>query len=421
MPVDGTSSRLGSPVTMLREYRIALPDESRGRLLAAELVDRGHRWVRLRPVYLPHLDLANPFFGEPGFSRPELEGWWHVTSVVDELVPDDDMEDHQLECEEVAVAAVARRHQGFCDGGSMADRETLLRHLDLRGLLHDQTQEQAYRRRAAIARSFPARRVVPPPLVAAAAPVEGGLPPLLDTVRVAASRLHADGTATPVTDWWLTGEPEHYEDDQELLSGLFDAVLHQGTCSPHTAEQVPLLAGIVGHDQVAAPYRAFLLFLLAEAGTVGRRLAARDADRRSALGLGFGQNAEETTAQNAVAAVAPALLRRWPEECEAVRCGLAFLAAGFPDSARAAGVIEPIAEMAAACAERHRAAMMRLAHALASADGEALRARYSEAIAGTPVRLTGIPSPVAPATAAGLHILHLMLESETDLILQAGA
>ncbi|NAS26814.1 hypothetical protein GT755_34735 [Herbidospora sp. NEAU-GS84] len=67
------------------------------------------------------------------------------------------------------------------------------------------------------------------------------------------------------------------------------------------------------------------------------------------------------------------------------------------------------------------AAMVRLAHALASADGEALRARYSEAIAGTPVMLTGIPSPVAPATAAGLHILHLMLESETDLILKAGA
>lgn len=39
---------------------------------------------------------------------------------------------------------------------------------------------------------------------------------------------------------------------------------------------------------------------------------------------------------------------------------------------------------------------------------------YSAAIAVTPVRLTGIPGPAAPTTAAGLHILHLMLESEAD-------
>jgi len=369
-------------------------------------------------MYLPHLDPANRLFGKPEFSRPELEGWWQVSSVVDELAVDSDAEDHQRECEEVAVAALARSHRGFCEGGSIAHRETLLRHLNLDGLLHDLSQEQAYERRVAVARTFPAPRDIPAPLVAAASNSTEGLPSLLDTVRAVASRLEADGAATQMTSWWLTDEAAQFEDDQELLFELSDAVLHQGTCSPHTAEQIPLLAGLIEHEQIAAPCRAFLLLLLGESGTVGRRLAAQDADRRSALGLGSVQSPDEAAAQHAVEAVAPALLRRWPGECEAVRSGLAFLAAAFPAGARTAGIIQPIAEMAATSSEHHRATMLRLAHALASADDAALRSTYSAAIASTPVELTGIPSPAAPATAAGLDIMHRMLELETALVLE---
>ncbi|MFI0366439.1 hypothetical protein ACH35V_01085 [Actinomadura sp. 1N219] len=421
MSGERVSQESGSPVAMLREYRFAMPDEDHGRLLAADLADRGHRWVRMRPMYLPHLDPANRLFGKPEFSRPELEGWWQVSSVVDELATEDATESHQRECEEVAVAALARSHLGFCEGGSIAHRETMLRLLDLDGLLHDLPQEQAHERRVAVARSFPTPQDIAAPTVAAAAPITRGLPSLLDTVRAVARRLETDGAATQMISWWLTDEAAQFEDDQELLFELSDAVLHQGTCSPHTAEQIPFLTGIIEHEQVAAPFRAFLLLLLTEAGTVGRRLAAQDADRRSALGLGSVQSPDETAAQNAVEAVAPALLRRWPGECEAVQSGLAFLAAAFPDRAQTAGIIQPIAELAATSSEHHRTAMLHLAHALASADEAALHATYSAAIASTSIRLTSIPSPTAPATAASLDVLHRMLQLETALVLKLSA
>ncbi|WP_165969355.1 hypothetical protein [Actinomadura sp. KC06] len=284
MPGERVTQESGGPVAMLREYLFAMPDEDHGRLLAADLADREIAGCGCGRCTLPHLDPANPLFGKPEFSRPELQGWWQVSSMVDELAIDDAAASHQRECEKFAVAALARSHRGFCEGGSIAHRETMLRLLNLDGLLHDLPQEQAYERRVAVTRSFPAPRDVPAPTVAAAAPTTSGLPSLLDTVRAVASRLETDGAATQMISWWLTDEAAQFENDQELLFELSDAVLHQGTCSPHTAEQIPLLAGLIEHEQVAAPFRAFLLLLLAEAGTVGRRLAAQDADRRSALG-----------------------------------------------------------------------------------------------------------------------------------------
>ncbi|TMQ88346.1 hypothetical protein ETD83_39660 [Actinomadura soli] len=47
--------------------------------------------------------------------------------VLGTLAIDDATEDHQRECEKVAVAALARSHRGFCEGASIAHRETLLR------------------------------------------------------------------------------------------------------------------------------------------------------------------------------------------------------------------------------------------------------------------------------------------------------
>ncbi|WP_157574016.1 hypothetical protein [Nocardia jejuensis] len=390
-------------------------------MLATDLIDRGHRWVRVRPIYLPHLDPASALFGMPEFSQPELEGWWQVRSVVDELAIDDDAADHQRGCEHVAAVTLARSYCGFLEGGSMAHRETLLRHLNLDGLLHDLPQEDAYEQRGAVTRSFPPPRDIPAPTIAAATPARKELPPLLDTVRAVATRLDADGAATPRTNWWLTDDAEQFEDDQEVLSCLSDAVLYQGTCSPDTAEQIPLLAGIIEHEHVSIPYRAYLVLLLGATGTVGRRLAAQNADRRSALGLGSVQSPDETAAQKAVETVASSMLRRWPTECDAVRNGLAFLAAAFPSSAHTAGVVQSIAEAATTRPEHHQATMLRLAHAVASAHDAALHSAYSAAIASTPIELTNIPSPVAPATAAGLEVLHRMLELETNLVLKIDA
>ncbi|WP_344890015.1 hypothetical protein [Actinomadura meridiana] len=58
---------------------------------------------------------------------------------------------------------------------------------------------------------------------------------------------------------------------------------------------------------------------------------------------------------------------------------------------------ESIAEMADCCSECHRAAMLRLAHVLASADDVALHATYSAAIASTPIALASISSTAVPS------------------------
>lgn len=53
-----------------------------------------------------------------------------------------------------------------------------------------------------------------------------------------------------MTTWWLTDDAAAFENDRELLFELSDAVLHQGTCSPHTTEQIPLLTGLIEHGCV---------------------------------------------------------------------------------------------------------------------------------------------------------------------------
>ncbi|MFB8419257.1 hypothetical protein ACFC63_27495 [Streptomyces albidoflavus] len=66
------------------------------------------------------------------FSRPELEGWWSVRSLVDEEAPGPDAEFHQQECEQVAVDAVGRENGGFRDVGSVVGRENHARPLGSR-------------------------------------------------------------------------------------------------------------------------------------------------------------------------------------------------------------------------------------------------------------------------------------------------
>ncbi|WP_067694396.1 hypothetical protein [Nocardia jejuensis] len=224
--------------------------------------------------------------------------------------------------------------------------------------------------------------------------------------------------AMRVTNWWLSEEATQLKDDRELLARLHDSVLHQVRCTPQTVEPIELLAGVFRNDRVAAPFRLWLVLLIAEIGTVGRRLAAQDADRRSALELGVILSAHELAVERAVEAIARVLLRRWPDECEAVRCGLAFLSAAFPDSAYEVGIIESIGEFAATC-EPHRAAMLTLVYALASAEESALPYSYKAAITITPIELSDIPSPLAPAVFAGLDVLHRMLQLESGLVFAA--
>ncbi|MEV0695308.1 hypothetical protein [Streptomyces sp. NPDC050388] len=165
-------------------YSVAAPSEADARSVASAMARRGHRWVTVRPVHLPYLDPGNGLFGKPEFSRPELEGRWSADSLVDEEVPGPASEFHQHGCEQAAVEALGRAHGGFWDGGSLADRETMLSGFDHRGPAHELDQEHAHRIRRDVLSGFPPPTEEPAP----AAPlrcstVERPLPPVLECVR----------------------------------------------------------------------------------------------------------------------------------------------------------------------------------------------------------------------------------------------
>ncbi|HEX2315530.1 MAG TPA: hypothetical protein VHJ17_17430, partial [Thermomonospora sp.] len=300
------------PAAMLADFWAFAPDEERARALADALAARGHRWVRVRPVHHPHLDPEHRLFGRPEFSRPELEGWWQVGALVDEQAPDPAAEFHQHHCESIEVAAVAREHGGYLEGSSMGHRETMLRFAERTGLVHELGMEEAHAARRAVIAGFPAPREPMSPSVPLDCPDGGDLPPLLETTRQVARDV-------PGAEWWLSDEADGFEDDDALVFHLADSAMHQGTCYPHTAREVRLLAGLAARRDVRPRSRTLLIDLLAEAGTIGRRLVAATADRRRALGLGFEESDDERAARRAVEAEAPALLARWDEECEAVR------------------------------------------------------------------------------------------------------
>jgi hypothetical protein len=404
---------------MLVDHWVVIPDEARGRLVAAALAKRGHRWVRVRPVYLPHLDPRNRLYGKPEFSRPELEGWWQVRSVVDEQAADRDAEFYQQACERIAVAAIGRAHGGFHEGGLTAHRQTLMSHLDLDGLVHELSEDQAFRLRHAAVATFPPQSEPLRPVTPLRFPDGRTLPPLLDSVREVARRLQAEGRMSEVTAWWLTDEADDFEDDRQLLFELADSVMHQGTCYAHTASEMPLLAGLAVDEAVHPVFRSCLLVFLAEAGTIGQRLVAGDADRRIALGAGLDESEPERATRRAVEAAAPGLLARWGDECEAVRFGLAALAAVCPNAARSSGVIAPIVRMADEASETHRATALRLAAHLAEDDEDVLAVALTEAIGTSVINPDDVPSPNAPVRGAALSVLKSMLEQEISLLLQA--
>lgn len=79
-------------------------------------------------------------------------------------------------------------------------------------------------------------------------------PPLLACVRQVAGALAArGGRAADGITWWLTAPAEEFTDDRSVLFGLDDSPPHQGTCCPHTAGEIPLLAGLAAHEECVPP------------------------------------------------------------------------------------------------------------------------------------------------------------------------
>ncbi|MFF8568894.1 hypothetical protein ACF06N_28545 [Streptomyces albidoflavus] len=79
-------------------------------------------------------------------------------------------------------------------------------------------------------------------------------PRLLECVRQMAGTLAArEGKLPDGITWWLTAPAEEFPDDRSALFGLADSPLHQGTCCPHTAGEIPLLAGLAVHQEWVPP------------------------------------------------------------------------------------------------------------------------------------------------------------------------
>ncbi|MEW2622584.1 hypothetical protein [Streptomyces sp. NPDC048106] len=407
-----------SAARMVVHYSVAAPSEADARSVASALARRGHRWVTVRPVYLPHLDPGNRLFGKPEFSRPELEGWWSVDSVVDEETPDPASEFHQHDCEKAAVEAIGRAHGGFWLGGSLAGRETMLPGFDHRGLVHELDQEHAHRIRRDVISRFPPPPEEPAPATPLRCAVAGRpFPPVLDCARqVARDQEARQGSLPDGTAWWLTSEADDFSDDHEVIFELADSVMHQGTCYPHTADEIPLLAGLACHEDVRPAHRALFTTFLFEAATIGRRLTASGADRRVALGLPLEETADELAARHAVEAAAPHLLSRWDGEDEAVQFTLAALAAATRHSASRAC----IRHLAERWTTGPRTDALRLAAALARSDDVEVAAVLRGIAESGAIRPHRVPSPLAPTRGAALNLLKTLVEREMSPLLASG-
>ncbi|MFE1782946.1 hypothetical protein ACFW9F_10220 [Streptomyces sp. NPDC059506] len=400
---------------MVVHYSVAAPSEADARSVASALVQRGHRWVTVRPVYLPHLDPGNRLFGKPEFSRPELEGWWSVDSLVDEEAPDPASEFHQHACEKMAVEAVGRAHGGFWNSGSLATRETMLPGFDHRGLVHELDQKHAHHIRRDVISRFPPPTEEPAPATPLQCTVaEHPFPPVLECARqVARDQEAQQGDLPDGTAWWLTSEADSFSDDHEVIFELANSVMHQGTCYPHTADEIPLLAGLACHEDIRPAHRALFTTFLFEAATIGQRLAASGADRRVALGLSLEETADELAARHAVEAVAPYLLDRWDSEDEAVRFTLAALAAATRHSASDTR----IRHLAERWATGPRTDALRLAAALAETDDTAVVTVLRSMVESGVIPPGKVPSPLAPTRGAALNLLKPLIEREMSPLL----
>ncbi|MBO2464324.1 hypothetical protein [Actinomadura violacea] len=446
------------------QYGVAVPDETSARSVAEALVERGHRWVTVVPLdRLRRLPKAEHLIRrEREFSGPELAGWWHAGSLVDEQAPagapltytvaetldemsrqepDSYAEGIQQEHERAAVEALARRHGGFAGSGWTSLRAGTLRDpasqrpapelFDLGGLVGELDQEQAHAVRRSVTAGFPPG----PERLPGTERLEcdGGereYPPLLECVRSVAGRLLenrrdplAGSAAASRKPWdaaltggvvaaWSAAEDDDFDDDGDVGFWLEESVLRQGICFPHTAEGVPLLAGLAVHDDVHPAHRAEAVACLFAAATAGRRTAAAEADRRFALGLSMDESDGERAARLATEATAPGLLSRWDREGEAMRFALAALTAACPAAAASTGAIEGVRGLAARWTGRPRADTLQLLLALAEDETSEISAALNGYLQRAHRRPGEVPSPHAPARGAALELLNGQVRKE---------
>ncbi|MFJ2744860.1 hypothetical protein ACIO3O_34970 [Streptomyces sp. NPDC087440] len=114
--------------------------------------------------------------------------------------------------------------------------------------------------------------------------------------------------------------------DAGFLADFLHEFLHQDTCTPVTADGVPLLAVLAADDRVPPQQRYALAGLLLSIATVTERHLAESWPRPAP----HADPDSEQRARQAVELELAGLLARWGVECPAVRLALAGLAVVFP-------------------------------------------------------------------------------------------
>ncbi|MET8684983.1 hypothetical protein ABZV77_12270 [Streptomyces sp. NPDC004732] len=339
------------------QYTLTVPTEGAAGEAAAALARHGHRLAAVREHGPLPFDLGD-WYGK-SVRGEELWGWWQVFSLAVYVTEGDGTFVDRIPVfrpylSEQArwVADVARSHGGFSEGCAEGHESTLERVFDRSGLLHESSG-------AVLAAPEPglsvAEEVVGHRAPAWVLPEPGDPALLVAAVVEVAGRLHGSGSeaevvgeggpevGAPEAVAWLLDEDfafgDPYESGGDFLADLDDAVAHQGTCVPGTAEAVPFLVAVATEPAVPAGARTALLLDLLRHSTAGAADDVALADRHAALGHTTAETEAERAVRHAVGAAVPHLLTRWDEALDVERFVLAALAAAHHSPGAGADVV----------------------------------------------------------------------------------
>jgi hypothetical protein len=347
-------------------FVVSVPDEASARAVAARLAERGHLLVAVRPE-----------------TSGRFAGWSQVFSLV--VDPPREGPLAISPAERAAVTAVARPYGGRVHGACGQYPDEAIEDFHRAGLVHELDRAEADRIRARLTAEQEPR--VP------SAPAARGLK--CGRIRGARGELRAVAAVLRRTgsDVEVFGE-----NAGDVIAGIADAAMHQGSAGPETAAQVPVLAGLASARGISELFRTMALLVLFQASTAGRRRLAAQAD------VATGEFPDEAAARQAVADAVPGMR---------VRGELAgFVFAGLAASCRQPGPgLDRIERRHAGTA---RVPVVRLIRAVAAGDPDATRAAVAEVVAARPALDLGGTSPKAAAEDLALEVLDTVLQEELD-------
>lgn len=295
---------------MWAALNIWVPGEAAAAAVAQACAGRGHAVVAVHGEYVKALVVDPP-------SPDSFTGFrWQ------------DLEQRDLE-------AIARAHGGYFGGGSQGSGRVPYDRIRRHQVVHEISPEAAGARRQQVIAGFPQPAPQPPD----AARLDEGSSQAqrnpVEVVREISQRIYGDpGIVLRTVSSDDAGAIEGYRENfGSFIADLTDAMMHQGSCYPHTVEEIPLLIALATHDGLAGIHRTLLLghvFIAASAGLAN--LPAR-ADQLAARGLDLTETDDEHSVRQAVGHRLPQLWQRWDRESPGARLALAYLAAVYPEQA----------------------------------------------------------------------------------------